>query len=85
MDAKTLEKNIRIRQAKIWQIEHTDELFEIMETHYDLKSIREELKQRYGFEDFQAWAILDMRIRSYSLEEREKLKNELKMLENEMI
>lgn len=84
MDAKTLEK-IRILQARIWQIEHTDELFEIMETHYDLKSIREELKQRYGFEDFQAWAILDMRIRSYSLEEREKLKNKLKMLENETI
>ena len=59
--------------------DNIDEVIRIIRTSYD--NAKENLMQRFGLDDVQAQAILDMRLKALQGLDREKLQNEYKELE----
>ena len=60
--------------------DNIDEVIRIIRTSYD--NAKENLMQRFGLDDIQAQAILDMRLKALQGLDREKLQNEYKELED---
>jgi len=62
--------------------DHIDEVIRIIRSRYD--DAKEALMERFGLDDVQAQAILDMRLKALQGLDREKLENEYKELEEKI-
>ena len=62
--------------------DNIDEVIQIIRTSYD--DAKERLCERFGLDDIQAQAILDMRLKALQGLDREKLENEYKELEEKI-
>lgn len=74
-------KREHILKALLKAIDIIDEIIEIIKASKSVDEARGELMQRFGFDEIQATAILEMRIRQLTGLEKEKLQNEYDELE----
>lgn len=74
-------KREHILKALLKAIDIIDEIIEIIKSSKNVDEARATLMQRYGFDEIQANAILEMRIRQLTGLEKEKLQNEFDELE----
>ena len=70
---------IHIFQGLLIAQDNIDEVIKIIRSSYD--NAKENLMNRFGLDDIQAQAILDMRLKALQGLDREKLENEYKELE----
>lgn len=79
-----LDKALRrehILKALLKAIDIIDEIIEIIKASKNVEEARNTLMERYGFDEIQATAILEMRIRQLTGLEKEKLQSEFDELE----
>ena len=74
-------KREHILKALLKAIDIIDEIIEIIKSSKNVDKARTTLMMRYGFDEIQANAILEMRIRQLTGLEKEKLQNEFDELE----
>lgn len=74
-------KREHILKALLKAIDIIDEIIEIIKSSKNVDEARTTLMMRYGFDEIQANAILEMRIRQLTGLEKEKLQNEFDELE----
>ena len=58
-------------------LDNIDEVIKIIRGSESAALAKERLIERFGLDDVQAQAIIDMRVRAFSVDEREKIANEL--------
>jgi DNA gyrase subunit A len=74
-------KRAHILEGYLKALDNIDEIYNIMRTSKDTPTAKERLKERFGFSEEQATAIADMRLRSLTGLEREKLEEENRELQ----
>ncbi len=74
------EERDHILQGLLIALDHIDEVIQIIRSSQTTQIAKERLMERFGFTDVQAQNIVDMRLRSLTGLEREKLENEHKEL-----
>jgi DNA gyrase subunit A len=79
-DLDQAEKRAHILQGLLIAIDHLDEVIKVIRESENPDSAREELMSRYSLSETQARAILDMRLRTLTGLERDKLKAEYEEL-----
>lgn len=76
-------KRIQILEAIIWAQEHQHQVMYLSDVSENGNDYREQLMEQYGFDYDQAQAIMDMRIKAFTIQEKEKMKAELsELMEN---
>ena len=78
-DLKRARERAHLLEGLLIAQDNIDEVIRIIRTSYD--DAKERLMQRFGLDDVQAQAILEMRLRALQGLDREKLENEYKELE----
>ena len=78
-DLKKAQERAHLLEGLLIAQDNIDEVIRIIRTSYD--NAKENLMQRFGLDDVQAQAILDMRLKALQGLEREKLQNEYQELE----
>ena len=78
-DLKKARERAHLLEGLLIAQDNIDEVIRIIRTSYD--NAKERLMQRFGLDDVQAQAILEMRLRALQGLDREKLENEYKELE----
>ncbi len=78
-DLKKAQERAHLLQGLIVAQDNIDEVIHIIRTSYD--DARERLMERFGLDEVQAQAILDMRLKALQGLDREKLENEYKELQ----
>ena len=78
-DLRTAQERAHLLDGLLIAPDHLDEVLRIIRTSYD--DAKEHLMQRFGLDDIQAQAILDMRLKALQGLDREKLQNEYRELE----
>ena len=78
-DLKKAQERAHLLEGLLIAQDNIDEVIHIIRTSYD--NAKENLMQRFGLDDVQAQAILDMRLKALQGLDREKLQNEYKELE----
>ena len=78
-DLKKAEERAHLLEGLLIAQDNIDEVIKIIRTSYD--NAKENLMARFGLDDVQAQAILDMRLKALQGLDREKLQNEYKELE----
>ena len=78
-DLKKAQERAHLLEGLLIAQDNIDEVIRIIRTSYD--NARENLMARFGLDDVQAQAILDMRLKALQGLDREKLQNEYKELE----
>ncbi|MDD6189293.1 MAG: DNA gyrase subunit A [Clostridiales bacterium] len=78
-DLKKAQERAHLLQGLIIAQDNIDEVIHIIRTSYD--DARERLMERFGLDEVQAQAILDMRLKALQGLDREKLENEFKELQ----
>ena len=78
-DLKKAQERAHLLEGLLIAQDNIDEVIKIIRTSYD--NARENLMARFGLDDVQAQAILDMRLKALQGLDREKLQNEYKELE----
>jgi len=78
-DLKKAQERAHLLQGLIIAQDNIDEVIHIIRTSYD--DARERLMERFGLDEVQAQAILDMRLKALQGLDREKLENEYKELQ----
>ena len=73
---KTKER-IEILESIKWAQEHQNQVYYIVEHALDNIDAKIQIMQQFKFSENQAQAIIDMRVRAFSVDEREKIANEL--------
>lgn len=73
---KTKER-IEILESIKWVQEHQNQVYYIVEHALDNIDAKIQIMQQFKFSENQAQAIIDMRVRAFSIDEREKIANEL--------
>lgn len=73
---KTKER-IEILESIKWAQEHQNQVYYIVEHALDSIDAKIQIMQQFKFSENQAQAIIDMRVRAFSVDEREKIANEL--------
>lgn len=73
---KTKER-IEILESIKWAQEHQNQVYYIVEHALDNIDAKIQIMQQFKFSENQAQAIIDMRVRAFSIDEREKIANEL--------
>lgn len=73
---KTKER-IEILESIKWTQEHQNQVYYIVEHALDNIDAKIQIMQQFKFSENQAQAIIDMRVRAFSIDEREKIANEL--------
>ena len=68
---------IRILEAIVWAQEHHAQILYISEKSEDATDFRTQLVEQFSFDDNQAQAIIDMRNRVFTLQERTRISEEL--------
>ena len=81
-DLKKAQERAHLLKGLIIAQDNIDEVIHIIRTSYD--DAKERLCQRFGLDDVQAQAILDMRLKALQGLDREKLENEYKELEEKI-
>ncbi|MFQ6962747.1 MAG: DNA gyrase subunit A [Oscillospiraceae bacterium] len=79
-DLRKAQERAHLLEGLLIAQDNIDEVIRIIRTSYD--NAKENLMQRFGLDDIQAQAILDMRLKALQGLDREKLQNEYKELEN---
>ena len=78
-DLKKAQERAHLLEGLLIAQDNIDEVIRIIRSSYD--NAKENLMQRFGLDDVQAQAILDMRLKALQGLDREKLQNEYKELE----
>ena len=78
-DLRKAQERAHLLEGLLIAQDNIDEVIRIIRTSYD--NAKEKLMQRFGLDDVQAQAILDMRLKALQGLDREKLQNEYKELE----
>ena len=73
---KTKER-IEILESIKWAQEHQNQVYYVVEHALDNIDAKIQIMQQFKFSENQAQAIIDMRVRAFSIDEREKIANEL--------
>ena len=79
-DLRKAQERAHLLEGLLIAQDNIDEVIRIIRTSYD--NAKENLRQRFGLDDIQAQAILDMRLKALQGLDREKLQNEYKELED---
>lgn len=79
-DLDKAEKRAHIVEGLLIAIDNIDEIIKIIRSNYDDTTIKAEFTKRFGIDDIQGQAILDMRLKRLSGLEKEKLDEEYKEL-----
>ena len=79
-DLNKAEERAHILQGLLKALDHIDEVIKIIRASKSTADAKEKLIERFDFDDVQAQAIVDMRLRALTGLEREKLENEHKEL-----
>ena len=79
-DLRKAQERAHLLEGLLIAQDNIDEVIRIIRTSYD--NAKENLMQRFGLDDIQAQAILDMRLKALQGLGREKLQNEYKELED---
>ena len=79
-DLAKAEKEAHIKEGLIRAIDVIDEIIAIIRASKSTNDAKEEIMKRFGFDDVQAQAIVDMRLRQLTGLEREKLEAEYAQL-----
>ena len=78
-DLRKAQERAHLLEGLLIAQDNIDEVIRIIRTSYD--NAKENLMQRFGLDDIQAQAILDMRLKALQGLDREKLQNEYQELE----
>ena len=78
-DLKKAQERAHLQEGLLIAQDNIDEVIKIIRSSYD--NAKENLMNRFGLDDIQAQAILDMRLKALQGLDREKLENEYKELE----
>ena len=78
-DLKKAQERAHLLEGLLTAQDNIDEVIKIIRSSYD--NAKENLMNRFGLDDIQAQAILDMRLKALQGLDREKLENEYKELE----
>lgn len=70
-------ERIEILESIKWAQEHQNQVYYIVEHALDNIDAKIQIMQQFKFSENQAQAIIDMRVRAFSVDEREKIANEL--------
>lgn len=70
-------ERIEILESIKWVQEHQNQVYYIVEHALDSIDAKIQIMQQFKFSENQAQAIIDMRVRAFSVDEREKIANEL--------
>lgn len=70
-------ERIEILESIKWTQEHQNQVYYIVEHALDSIDAKIQIMQQFKFSENQAQAIIDMRVRAFSVDEREKIANEL--------
>ena len=81
-DLKKAQERAHLLEGLLIAQDNIDEVIRIIRTSYD--NAKENLMQRFGLDDVQAQAILDMRLKALQGLDREKLQTEYKELEEKI-
>ena len=81
-DLKKAQERAHLLEGLLIAQDNIDEVIHIIRTSYD--NAKENLMQRFGLDDVQAQAILDMRLKALQGLDREKLQNEYQDLEEKI-
>jgi len=81
-DLKKAQERAHLLEGLLIAQDNIDEVIKIIRSSYD--NAKENLMQRFGLDDVQAQAILDMRLKALQGLEREKLQTEYKELEEKI-
>ena len=81
-DLKKAQERAHLLEGLLVAQDNIDEVIQIIRTSYD--DAKERLCERFGLDDIQAQAILDMRLKALQGLDREKLENEYKELEEKI-
>ena len=81
-DLKKAQERAHLLEGLLIAQDNIDEVIRIIRTSYD--DAKENLMQRFGLDDVQAQAILDMRLKALQGLDREKLQNEYHELEEKI-
>ena len=81
-DKKKAEERAHLLEGLLIAQDNIDEVIRIIRTSYD--DAKDKLMERFGLDDIQAQAILDMRLKALQGLDREKLKNEYQELEEKI-
>ena len=79
-DLRKAQERAHLLEGLLIAQDNIDEVIRIIRTSYD--NAKENLMQRFGLDDVQAQAILDMRLKALQGLDREKLQNEYQELED---
>lgn len=77
---KKLTKRLEFMEAIKWAQDHQGQVFYLMEHSKDSLNAKIQLMNQFSFSKFQAQAIIDMRVRLFPEDEKEKIENELQDL-----
>lgn len=77
---KKMIKRLEFMEAIKWAQDHQGQVFYLMEHSKDSLNAEIQLMNQFSFSKFQAQAIIDMRVRLFSEDEKEKIENELQDL-----
>ena len=81
-DLKKAQERAHLLEGLLIAQDNIDEVIKIIRSSYD--NAKENLMNRFGLDDIQAQAILDMRLKALQGLDREKLENEYKELEEKI-
>ena len=81
-DLKKAQERAHLLEGLLVAQDNIDEVIQIIRTSYD--DAKERLCERFGLDDIQAQAILDMRLKALQGLDREKLESEYKELEEKI-
>ena len=81
-DLKKAQERAHLLEGLLIAQDNSDEVIKIIRSSYD--NAKENLMQRFGLDDVQAQAILDMRLKALQGLDREKLQTEYKELEEKI-
>ena len=70
-------ERIEILESIKWAQEHQNQVYYIVEHALDSIDAKIQIMQQFKFSENQAQAIIDMRVRAFSVDDREKIANEL--------
>lgn len=79
------EKRKHIVEGLLLAVDHIDAIVDMIRSEPDADSARQKLMSQYGLSEVQAQTILDLRLRSLTGLERQKLEDEKSQLEQEIL
>ena len=78
--ADNIKERIRILEAIVWAQKHHNQIMYMSENAEGSVEFRGQLMEQCGFDENQAQAIMDMRNRAFTRQERERVLEEFQML-----